>query len=120
MGSSYRKKRRISRYNSFVSGAARSVYKVRSKDSRKSFNLSPSLEGVCQSCASGLSGIAAGFCKLNQQGTELKKRKSRLPHPKHPERDHYRDINAQNEWLRGNVFDAMGNYMFVTTASKKL
>ena len=28
MGSSYRKKRRISRYNSFVSGAARIVYKV--------------------------------------------------------------------------------------------
>ena len=119
MGSSYRKKRRISRYSNFVRGGARSVYKVRSKDLERSLSLSPSLEGVCQSCASGLSGIAVGFCKLRQQGTELKKRKSRLPHPKHPERDHYRDINAQNEWLRGNVFDAMGNYMFCHECIKK-
>ena len=119
MGSSSRKKRRISWYKNFVSGTARSVYKVRSKELGKSLQLSSSLEGVCQSFASGLSGIAAGSCKLSQQETELKKRKSRLPHPKHPDRQHYRDINAQNEWLRGNVFDAMGNYMFCHDCIKK-
>lgn len=47
-----------------------------------------------------------------RQGTELKKRKKRLPIPHHPERDHYRDLVLQNEWLQANVFDAMGNYLF--------
>ena len=70
---------------------------------------SPSLEGVCSPCASGLAGIAAGFIKLRQQGTELKKRKSILPHPKYPQRQHYRDISAQKEFiaLRNPTEDAI-------------
>ena len=26
--------------------------------------------------------------------------------------DHYRDLKAQNDWLRSNVFDSMGNYLY--------
>ena len=33
-------------------------------------------------------------------------------HPKRPDVVPYRDKNAQNAWLRSNVFDAMGNYLF--------
>ena len=116
MGRSYRKKRRESRYEHYVSGAGRSVYKLRSQDLENAMELSPTLEGVCSSCASGLAGIARGFFMLKQQGTELKKRKIRMPDPKHPERLHYRNIN---EWLRGNVFDSMGNYMFCHSCIRK-
>ena len=28
------------------------------------------------------------------------------------EQPYYRNLVHQNEWLRGNVFDAMGNYLF--------
>jgi len=101
MGCSYRKNRRVSRYENFVNGSARSVYQVRSKDLEEAFEMPPPLEGVCSSCASGLSGIGTGFFKLKQQRTELCKRKTKLPHPKHLERQHYCDINAQNEWLCG-------------------
>lgn len=119
MGPSRRKKIRMTRYSNYISGSGRSVYKVRSKDLETSLQLSPSLEGVCSTCTSGLAGIAVGFIQLRQQGTELKKRKAKLPHPKCPEREHYRDISAQNEWLRGNVFDAMGNYLFCHNCIKK-
>ena len=34
------------------------------------------------------------------------------PIPKKTDRQHYRDLVAQNEWLRENIFDAMGNYLF--------
>ena len=48
------------------------------------------------------------------QGTELKKRKTINPTPKRPESEftHYRDITRQNEWLRANMFDSMGNYLY--------
>ena len=80
-------------------------------------DLSPTVEGVCSACASGLSGIASGFRKLKHQGTELKKRKTKTL--THNEREHYRDINAQNELLRSNVFDSVGNYLFCHSSIKK-
>ena len=105
-----RKKRRLSRYENYIHGTARGVYQLRSKDLETAMDLSPTVKGVCSTCASGLAGIASGFKKLKHEGTELKKRKTKML--THPEREHYRDINAQNEWLRGNVFDSMGNYLF--------
>ena len=113
----FRKKRRLSRYENYVHGTARGVYQLRSKDLETAMDLSPTIEGVCSACASGLSGIASGFWKLKHQGTELKKRKTKTL--THNEREHYRDINAQNEWLRGNVFDSVGNYLFCHSCIKK-
>ena len=45
-------------------------------------------------------------------GSELKKRKAIYPNPKRTDRTHYRDIVRQNEWLRANVFDSLGNYLY--------
>ena len=112
------KKRKVKRYEHYVSGTTRSVYQLRSADLKNAMNLSPTVEGVCSACASGLAGVSRGFFNLRQQGTELRKTKARLPIPKHSDRQHYRDINAQNEWLRGNVFDSMGNYMFCHSCIK--
>ena len=38
--------RRVSRYESFVSGSARSVYQVRNKNLEEALEMSPYLEGV--------------------------------------------------------------------------
>ena len=37
------------------------------------------------------------------------------PAPKHKDRVHYRNVVAQNEWIRGNIFDAMGNFLIAMT-----
>lgn len=68
--------------------------------------------GVCTSCAPVLSKYTDTFRGLKRQGSELKRRKKINLEPKRVNFDHYRDLIKQNEWLRGNVFDAMGNYLF--------
>ena len=46
------------------------------------------------------------------QGTELKRKISINPHPKKSDMTHYRDLVNQNEWLRQNMFDSLGNYLY--------
>ena len=67
---------------------------------------------VCKSCAPVLCKYSETFKSMKRQGSELKKRKEINPHPKKPNFDHYRDLTKQNEWLRSNIFDAMGNFLF--------
>ena len=45
------------------------------------------------------------------QGTDLKKRRKVNPNLKRPDAILYRDLEKQNDWLRSNVFDSMGNYL---------
>ena len=68
---------------------------------------------MCSSCVSSLAQIADGFKQLKHHGTELKKKKKELQEPKDPDRDHYRNVSMQNEWIRGNLFDAMVITSFV-------
>ena len=49
------------------------MYQLRSEDLKNAMDLSPTFEGVCSACASGLAGISRGFFKLKQQGKNLKK-----------------------------------------------
>ena len=63
--------------------------------------------------------MAEAFHQLKHRGSELKKRKQKLPNPKHPDRPHYRNLILQNEWLRANVFDSVGNYLFCQECVKK-
>ena len=67
---------------------------------------------MCKSCAPVLQKYAVTFTSLKRQGSELKKRKRINPHPKKPETLQYRDLVRQNEWLRCNIFDTVGNYLF--------
>ena len=46
------------------------------------------------------------------RGSNLKRVKHINPSPIRPDGKHYRDIKCQNEWLRQNIFDVMGNYLF--------
>lgn len=49
---------------------------------------------------------------MKRQGTELKCRKLIHPHPKNVDKEQYRDLVKQNDWLQANVFDSLGNYLF--------
>ena len=69
-------------------------------------------DNVCKSCAPILMKYSGTFKGMKRQGTELKRRKSINPHPKQPAREQYRDLAKQNEWLRNNVYDYLGNYLF--------
>lgn len=106
-----RQQLRASTRKRYLSSESRKAYKVR-KNLDGSLETSPMLPGVCSRCTSPLARIVEGFKQLRHQGTELKKRKRSLPCPKVPNRDHYRNVRMQNEWIRGNLFDSMGNYLF--------
>ena len=45
-------------------------------------------------------------------GSELKRRKRLNPNPKRTGAVQYRDISRQNNWLKANMFDSMGNYLY--------
>ena len=49
---------------------------------------------------------------MKRKGTESKLRKLINPHHKQPDKEQYRDLVKQNKWLRNNVFDSLGNYIF--------
>ena len=65
---------------------------------------------VCCKCKPILSCYHDSFTALVRIGSNLKRRKSRNPYPKRANVQHYRDMNAQKEWIRENIFDTMGNY----------
>ena len=69
-------------------------------------------KNVCKSCAPVLEKYATTFREMKRQGSELKRRKLINPHPKKQDKEHYRDLVKQNDWIRNNIFDATGNYLF--------
>ena len=71
-----------------------------------------SSDEACCKCFPVFGHYKVQFEQLVHQGSTCKTRKSRNPHPKRVDTQPYRDLNTQNTWLRSNVFDAMGNYMF--------
>lgn len=50
-----------------------------------------------------------------RQGSDLKRKKAVNPPPKRVDLTHYRDIVKQNDWLRQNVFDSLGNFLYCCT-----
>ena len=71
-----------------------------------------SITGVCSRCLPVLSRYKDIFQGLTQHGSKLKKCKKVNSHPKLPERAHYRDLVKQNDWIRMNLLDGMGNLLF--------
>ena len=69
-------------------------------------------DNVCKSCAPVLIKYSETFKGMKRKGTELKLQKLINPHPKQPDKEQYRDLEKRNEWLRNNVFDSLGNYIF--------
>lgn len=115
---STRKERRQEAKVNYLSGKAKKSYTHRS-------SLNSSLEedagqprvstaggAVCAKCSPILGHYADTFKGLVHQGSKLKRRKQVNPHPKHPDMVHYHNLKSQNDWIRENLFDPMGNYLF--------
>jgi hypothetical protein len=111
-----RKERRRRIKNNYLSGKVRKSY-------THGPLLNNSLEGDAEQ--PGPSGVNSSVCTkcspiltcysdkgLVHQGSELKKWKHLNPHPKRPDMTHYRDLNRQTDWMRENLFDPMGNYLY--------
>ena len=67
---------------------------------------------ICLQCKPVLSRYADTFKGMLHQGSELKRKIAINPHPSRPDTIHYRDLVSQNEWLRQNMFDSLGNYLY--------
>ena len=65
--------------------------------------------GVCAQCEPVLSHHIKGMVHT---ASELKRRKRLNPNPKRTGAVQYRDLSRQNNWLKANVFDSMGNYLY--------
>lgn len=84
-----RKRRRHVRRSKYLEGKSRKVYHIKKGLDESLQDSDISITGVCSSCASSLAEISDGFKQLKHRGAQLKKRKSSLPSPKEPNRDHY-------------------------------
>ena len=69
-------------------------------------------EDICKRCRPVLTRYVDDFSKLTHQGSALKRRQRINPAPCLPDKQHYRDVKRQNDWLRQSMFDAMGNYLY--------
>ena len=127
-GTSTRKSRMAMKKQRYLSGTSRKPYRISNElqkalsDNEQGLSSNQAMashqepsqwnENVCKSCAPVLQKYADTFRDMKRQGSELKRRKLINPHPKRPSTEQYRDLVKQNEWIRNNIFDATGNYLF--------
>ena len=105
--------RRQEKRTNYLHGKSRNLeYLQSSPVSHEATESDQGTSGVYPSCSPILSRYADTFKELTHGGGDLKRRKWIYPTPKTPNVEHYRDVKHQNEWLRENVFDPMGNYLF--------
>ena len=64
----------------------------------------------CTSCKPTLEKLQPVFECFVRSDVELRYRKRVLPEPRRSDKAHYSNLVAQNEWIRSNLFDALGNY----------
>ena len=67
---------------------------------------------VCSQCKPVLTKYADVFRGMIHQGSQRKRKICTNPNPKKTEAIAYRDLVTQNEWLRQNMFDSLGNYLY--------
>lgn len=110
------KEKRESQRLNYLEGRARRPYRrsaaLNSSLTEESSASATRLAGVCNECYPILSWYADTFRGLTHQGSDLIRRKSIHPNPKRTDFTHYRDVKKQTDWLRQNVFDSMGNYLY--------
>lgn len=121
-----RKRKRAIACSTYLEGKSRKVHKLR-KDITTGFKEGllpepgigadgPSTSGTpCPTCKPVLEQIKSNFLSLVRSDLELRHSKRVLPNPVKPDKLHYRNLVAQNEWIRSNLFDALGNYRFCQT-----
>lgn len=116
-----RKEQREVQKKNYIAGKARRPYshtptldKSLEEDGNSDSSVEdvPSANNVCPRCLPILVRYKEVFEGLTQHGPKLKRCKTINPHPSKPERAHYRDLVKQNDWMRENLLDGMGNFLF--------
>ena len=108
-----RKEQRESYTQAYLHGKARKPH-THSRTIRRSLDSRGSqTEQVCAQCDPVLSRHVTEFKNMVHTGSELKKRKRLNPNPKRAGAVQYRDTVCQNNWLKSNVFDSLGNYLLL-------
>lgn len=68
--------------------------------------------GPCSSCKPALEKLKPVFESFVRSDVELRQRKRVLLEPRKPDKLHYRNLVARNDWIRSNLFDGLGNYRY--------
>ena len=110
-----RKERRKASKDVYLDGRAKNPHRhtrVLRRSLEEASSSGQGVSGVCPQCDPILSRYSDTFKEMVHHGSELKRKRSINPHPKKADTTHYRDLVKQNEWLRNNVFDSLGNYLY--------
>ena len=94
----------------YLEGKSRKVHKLRNDVEHGLAEGGTS--GPCTSCRPALEKLQPVFESFVRSDVELRHRKRVLPEPRKPDKAHYRNLVAQNEWIRSNLFDGLGNYRY--------
>ena len=114
--------KRAAACSNYVGGRSRKVHKLRHdvefglKDGalhqHSTQRRDPSSSEHCTDCKPVLEKLLPKFESFVCSDIELRHRKRVLPNPRKPDKLHYRNLVAQNEWIRCYLFDALGNYQY--------
>ena len=87
--------------SNYFKGKCRKVYKLNESLDQSLLESDISIiKSVCSSYVSSLAQIANGSQAAKTSWNRVKKKiKRRLQEPKDPDRDHYRNVSMQNEWI---------------------
>ena len=114
-----RSRKRAGACANYLEGRSRKAHKLRQdietglqEQPTTSNAQSSTTESSCTNCKPVLEKLLPTFQAFTRRDIELRHRKRVLPNPRKPDKQHYRNLVAQNEWIRGNLFDALGNYRF--------
>ena len=116
------KRRRKDACTAYLKGKSRKPHKLRTDLQRglsddttshsDARNDTSTRKSPCTTCDPVLKQLKLHFDSLVRQGLDLRKRKRKLLSPRKPNKLHYRNLVAQNKWIRSNLFDALGNYKY--------
>lgn len=105
-----RAKKRAGACASYLEGRSRKVHKLRHDVEEGLRAEQPN--HPCTSCKPALEKMLDVFQSFVRSDIELRHRKRVLPEPRKPDKLHFRNLVAQNEWIRNNLFDGLGNYCY--------
>ncbi|XP_070578689.1 uncharacterized protein [Ptychodera flava] len=110
------------RIGTYFQGVSRSSYTLRLDLTRQLTRRDCEFDGNCKSkastsdvcsiCEPVLTQAAVSFFTIQHWGNVLKKRQSAHQEPVKGSNRQWRNIVEENRWIRGNLFDPAGNYLF--------
>ena len=119
---SCRRQKRQRKAERYLGGQARAAYKQHDGDLSQSFSDDAQLpceeplpkrrRGECSACHYHLQKLGKAFNDIGRHGKERSKRCKGYPDPKKSNTRKYRNVRAENAWIRENLFDAHGNYRY--------